>query len=104
MLLRRMYPVLPTFTMSLGLLLGWQREEIALRNACAREALAVDDPLEELDRDIDAALANDPAPVRARVRRALRETHRRTEELSSRLQVEVRPEVLAPLPGEETTA
>lgn len=103
LLLRRMYGVCPTFAVSLGLLLGWQREEIALRAASAVAARAVDDPIEAAMPDIERALRNDPPSLRRKVLAALRLTHQRSEQLHDNLAVNASPSVLAVGPGEETS-
>lgn len=93
-LLRRLYVVAPEFSLSLGLLLGWTRDEIAERNACAAAAQAVDDPLEAVRARVEAALANDSAATRRAILRAIDEAHARSERLARRLAVTVAPEEL----------
>jgi hypothetical protein len=88
-LLRRMHRVFHDCSMSLGILIGWQKSEIALRQESAREALAVDDALEAERAELEESLRNDDPAARARILAAWDETHARTERLAAKLQLPV---------------
>lgn len=63
----------------------WATQTITHMHACARAALAVDDPLERLHDDLVRALRNDPPAARRAILRAVEQVHKNAVALSAAL-------------------
>lgn len=89
-LLRRLHAVAPEFSLSLGLLIGWTKDAIEHRSACATAARQVDDPLEQSHQLILDVTRNDPPAQRRALLRAVARTHANTRALAARLELKVK--------------
>ena len=61
------------------------RAQVALQMAWSRQIRAIDDPLEALEPLLRKALENDSPAIRCQILAAWRETHRRSEQLSPKV-------------------
>lgn len=73
----------------LALLEKWTRHEIAERNAAARRALEIDEPIERIRGLVEVALRNDPPDLRRQILSALDEVHANTETAAAALRIEL---------------